>query len=115
MNPSGCESQSEHAKAVPTCRQLGPVSMLGCQVWLADSRDGGTVWAAGRSLPEMSLAFALMAQSTVPQAPAPSCRTGSNIGTKPYRRLSGGHPRFSFLRGAAQAAREAVAKWPAEQ
>jgi hypothetical protein len=52
-------SQSEHAKAATVV--VGPVSMLGCQVWLADSRDGGTVWAAGRSLPEMSLAFALMA------------------------------------------------------
>ena len=40
---------------------VGPVSMLGCQVWLTDSRDGGTVWAAGRSLPDTSLAFALMA------------------------------------------------------
>ena len=40
---------------------VGPVSIVGCQVWLAGSRDVGTVWAAGRSLPEMSLAFALMA------------------------------------------------------
>jgi hypothetical protein len=35
--------------------------MLGCQLWLAGSFADGTVWAAGRSLPEMSLAFALMA------------------------------------------------------
>ena len=35
--------------------------MLGCQLWLAGSLADGTVWAAGRSLPEMSLAFALMA------------------------------------------------------
>ena len=40
---------------------VGHVSMLGCQLWLASSWDEGTVWAAGRSLPEMSLAFALMA------------------------------------------------------
>lgn len=35
--------------------------MLGCQLWRAGSLANGTVWAAGRSLPEMSLAFALMA------------------------------------------------------
>jgi hypothetical protein len=34
--------------------------MLGCQMRLADSWEEGTMWAAGRSLPEMSLAFALM-------------------------------------------------------
>ena len=60
MNPLGCASQSEHAKAgLPS--SVGPVSMLGCQVWLADSWDEVTGLAAGRSLPEMSLAFALMA------------------------------------------------------
>jgi len=40
---------------------VGPMSMLGCQVRLADFGDEGTMSAAGRSLPEMSLAFALMA------------------------------------------------------
>ena len=35
--------------------------MLGCQLWPTNSLSEGTVWAAGRSLPEMSLAFALMA------------------------------------------------------
>jgi hypothetical protein len=35
--------------------------MLGCQVWLMSSLCEGPMWAAGRSLPEMSLAFALMA------------------------------------------------------
>ena len=35
--------------------------MLGCQLGLAGSFADGMVWAAGRSLPEMSLAFALMA------------------------------------------------------
>jgi hypothetical protein len=39
----------------------GRVSMLGCQLWPTDSFAEGTVWAAGRSLPDMSLAFALMA------------------------------------------------------
>ncbi len=37
------------------------VSALGCQLWLAGSFADGTVLAAGRSLPDMSLAFALMA------------------------------------------------------
>jgi hypothetical protein len=37
------------------------VSRLGCQVWLTGSLAEGSVWAAGRSLPDMSLAFALMA------------------------------------------------------
>ena len=52
----------------------------------------------------MSMAFALMAQSTVPQAPGPRCRTGSNYGTKPRRPRPGGtkdsHPSWV----AAQAA-----------
>ena len=37
------------------------MSTLGCQLGLADSLADGTVWAAGRNLPGMSLAFALMA------------------------------------------------------
>jgi hypothetical protein len=37
------------------------VSALGCQLGSADSWVEGAVCAAGRSLPEMSLAFALMA------------------------------------------------------
>jgi len=37
------------------------LSMLGCQLWPTNSLSEGTVWAAGRSLPDMSLAFALMA------------------------------------------------------
>ena len=35
--------------------------MLGYQVGLTSFRAEGTMWAAGRSLPGMSLAFALMA------------------------------------------------------
>ena len=35
--------------------------MLDCQVWWTSSLTEGSVWAAGRSLPDMSLAFALMA------------------------------------------------------
>ena len=37
------------------------VGALGCQLGSADSWVDGAVCAAGRSLPEMSLAFALMA------------------------------------------------------
>jgi hypothetical protein len=37
------------------------VSILDCQLWPADSLSEEAVWAAGRSLPDMSLAFALMA------------------------------------------------------
>jgi hypothetical protein len=37
------------------------MSMLGCQLWLAGSLADRAVWAAGRSLPEMSPGFALMA------------------------------------------------------
>ncbi len=43
------------------CRPAGPVSVLGCQLRPANSFVEGAMWAAGRSLPEMSLAFALMA------------------------------------------------------
>jgi hypothetical protein len=43
------------------CRVVGPDGMLDCQVWLTSSLTEGAVWAAGRSLPGMSLAFALMA------------------------------------------------------
>jgi hypothetical protein len=37
------------------------MSTLDCQVWLTSSLTEGSVWTAGRSLPDMSLAFALMA------------------------------------------------------
>ena len=37
------------------------VSALGCQLWPAVSLIGGAMCAAGRSLPAMKLAFALMA------------------------------------------------------
>ena len=42
-------------------REPGPMSALGCQLGPAGSLVEGTMWAAGRSLPDMSLAFALMA------------------------------------------------------
>ena len=45
----------------PASRPAGGVSVLGCHMRLANSRDEVTVSAAGRSLPDMSLAFALKA------------------------------------------------------
>ena len=42
-------------------RWPGPGSVLGCQLGLGCSSVAGTLFAAGRSLPGMSLAFALMA------------------------------------------------------
>ena len=44
------------------CPSVGALCVLGCQqLWPTDSLAGGAVWAAGGSLPGMSLAFALMA------------------------------------------------------
>jgi hypothetical protein len=37
------------------------MSVLDCQMWLTNALTKGSVWAAGRSLRSMSLAFALMA------------------------------------------------------
>ena len=59
MNPSRTGA-IRACKSEPADRQA-TVSMLGCQLWLAGSFADGTVWAAGGSLPDMSLAFALMA------------------------------------------------------
>ena len=60
MNPFGVEGRSERTKTdLPTGRP--GVSTLDCQVWLTSSLAEGSLWAAGRSLPGMSLAFALMA------------------------------------------------------
>jgi hypothetical protein len=65
------------------------LSALGCQLGVAGSLDEGAIRATGRSLLDMSLAFALMA--------AISGSTGSSatlsyglFGTKPRRRQSGG-------------------------
>src|SRR5215207_6954813 len=86
--------------------------MLGCQVWLMSSLCEGSMWAAGRSLPEMSLAFALMAAIN---GSTGSCatlsHTGSNNRTKPRRRQPGG-PVHSHPSGVAaqRAARDAVGK-----
>ncbi len=58
MNPLGVEERSKHENTgLPTGRPK--VRMLDCQLWPTNSLAEGTVWAAGRSLPGMSLAFAL--------------------------------------------------------
>jgi hypothetical protein len=59
-----CESSQpdeppEHAKLA--CDWQAGVSLLGCQLRRPNSLVEGAMWAAGRSLPDMSLAFALMA------------------------------------------------------
>ena len=59
VNPSRTRGDPS-VQSEPADRQA-TVSMLGCQLWLAGSFAGGTVWAAGGSLPDMGLAFALMA------------------------------------------------------
>jgi len=59
VNPQGSSAESVHAKAGPA--SAGPASALGCQLRPAVSSIDGAMCAAGRSLPAMSLAFALMA------------------------------------------------------
>jgi hypothetical protein len=60
VNSPGVEERSKHENAgLPTGRPK--VRMLDYQLWPTNSLAEGTVWAAGRSLPGMSLAFALMA------------------------------------------------------
>jgi len=61
------------------------VSTLRCQLGPAVSLIDGAMCAAGRSLPDMSLAFALMAAINSSTGSWPRCRTGSNYRTKPHR------------------------------
>ena len=65
------------------------MSMLDCQVWLTSSLTAGSVWAAGRSLPDMSLAFALMAAINGSTGSSATLTYGLK-GTKPRRRQPGG-------------------------
>jgi hypothetical protein len=60
VNPRVYECGVEHVKtglAAGRARE----SVLGCQLGSGSSSVAGTLCAAGRSLPDMSLAFALMA------------------------------------------------------
>ena len=60
MNPPWGREAIRAWKTGPADRQA-KVSMLGCQLRRTNSLAEGKLWAAGRSLPDMSLAFALMA------------------------------------------------------
>jgi hypothetical protein len=59
VNPSQPDYAPEQANW-PADWQAG-VSLLGCQLRRPNSLVERAMWAAGRSLPDMSLAFALMA------------------------------------------------------
>ena len=67
------------------CRLVGRMSMLDCQVWLTSSLTEGSVRAAGRSLPDMSLAFALMAAIN---GSTGSCATLSHGLSLPHQALA---------------------------
>jgi hypothetical protein len=87
------------------------MSMLDCQEWLTSSLTAGSVWAAGRSLPDMSLAFALMAAIN---SSTGSCATLSHGLSLPHQAspASARRPRTfsSVIGGGARAARDAVAQ-----
>src|SRR6516162_10265130 len=93
------------------------ISTLGYQLLPTNSLAEGAVWGAGRSLPEMSLAFALMAAinsstgsratlSRKPYEPAIHCEeviTGRACQRSPQRTLAiyptemrGGLPKFAY-------------------
>jgi hypothetical protein len=59
LESSQPDEPPEHAKLA--CDWQAGVSLLGCQLRRPNSLVEGAMWAAGRSLPGMSLAFALMA------------------------------------------------------
>jgi len=68
------------------CRLVGRMSMLDCQVWLTSSStltEGSG--AAGRSLPDMSLAFALLAAIN---GSTGSCATLSHGLSLPHQALA---------------------------
>jgi hypothetical protein len=60
VNPRQPDRPPEQAKTGLPTRQA-EVSLVGCQLRRPNSLLEGAVWAVGRSLPGMSLAFALMA------------------------------------------------------
>ena len=71
------------------CRPAGRVSVLGCQLRPANSFVEGAMWAAGRSLRDMSLAFALMAAINGSTGFRATLSYGL-FGTEPRRRQPGG-------------------------
>ena len=87
VNPAGWECGAEHAKTgLPLA---GAGSVLGCQLGLGGSSVAETLCAAGRSLPGMSLAFALMAAINGSTGSSATLTYGLK-GTKPRRRQPGG-------------------------
>src|SRR5437763_5860656 len=58
VNPPVCESESEHAKGARP-GWTGPLELARLSVGQGRPLGGRVDFAAGRSLPEMSLAFAL--------------------------------------------------------
>jgi len=72
------------------CRLVGRMSVLDCQVWLTSSStltEGSG--AAGRSLPDMSLAFALLAAIN---GSTGSCATLSHGLSLPHQALAAVSP-----------------------
>ena len=87
MNPAGWKcGPSMRIRARPLA---GPASVLVCQLGLGCSSVAGTLCAAGRSLPGMSLAFALMAAINGSTGSSATLACGLK-GTKLRRRQSGG-------------------------
>ena len=66
------------------------MSTLGYQLLPTNSLAEGAVWAAGRSLPEMSLAFALMAAINSSTGSRATLSHGLYYRTNPRRPQSGG-------------------------
>jgi hypothetical protein len=97
VNRRVLRSAPGHAKTGLASFARPAASVLGFQSTTGGSLTQGAMWAAGRSLPDMSLAFALVAAingSTGSRATLSYCL----YGTKPRRRQPGG-ARFSSLRG----------------
>ena len=91
------------------CRLVGRMSMLDCQVWLTSSStltEGSG--AAGRSLPDMSLAFALLAAINGSRLLRHAVARALTTAPSPRRRQPGGrghsHPSsVAALGGPSQA------------
>ena len=106
MNPAGEECGAEHAKTGLAAGRARD-SLLGCQLGSGRSSVVGTLCAAGRSLPGMSLAFALMAAINGSTGSSATLSYGLK-GTKPRRRQPGGSKDSHCSEVAARAARDTV-------
>ena len=101
MNPDCRALRDAHAKAGLADRQAR-LSCPGYQFGAAPFFIGGTVCAAGRSLPDMSLAFALMA-AIIGSTGSWATLSHGLYGTKPHRPRPGGtrdsHPPWVTAQG----------------